>query len=282
LADPTDTTYVPRPDWYFLFLFQLLKFFEGPLEVVGSVVLPGLAVLALILVPFVDRGAIVRVTRRVVAFGCVAFGAIAWASLTLAAVRTTPKPPVEIDFAGPTGWLELSPEELAGIGYFRVENCASCHNIDGGKAKAGPSLAASGTRRSAAWMIEHFKRPSTMVPGTSMPAINLTNGQLNALAAFLLKLNPKNAEALESAPDFAAEGAMVYQAHNCGVCHTVNGSGMKTGPPLNGLAKRRDRDWVVAHFADPQKLSPGTVMPPYRLSSSEMGNLVQYLFALSD
>jgi ubiquinol-cytochrome c reductase cytochrome b subunit len=131
-------------------------------------------------------------------------------------------------------------------------------------------------------MIEHFKRPSTMVPGTSMPAINLTNGQLNALAAFLLKLNPKNAEALESAPDFAAEGAMVYQAHNCGVCHTVNGSGMKTGPPLNGLAKRRDRDWVVAHFADPQKLSPGTVMPPYRLSSSEMGNLVQYLFALSD
>ena len=52
LADPTDTTYIPRPEWYFLFLFQTLKLFTGPLEVVGSVVLPGLAVLALILVPF--------------------------------------------------------------------------------------------------------------------------------------------------------------------------------------------------------------------------------------
>ena len=44
LADPSDTTYIPRPEWYFLFLFQTLKLMTGPLEVVGSVVLPGLAV----------------------------------------------------------------------------------------------------------------------------------------------------------------------------------------------------------------------------------------------
>jgi quinol-cytochrome oxidoreductase complex cytochrome b subunit len=56
LADPTDTAYIPRPEWYFLFLFQTLKMFPGPLEVVGSVVLPGLAVLTLILAPFLDRG----------------------------------------------------------------------------------------------------------------------------------------------------------------------------------------------------------------------------------
>ena len=37
LADPTDLTYVPRPDWYFLFLFQTLKFFKGSLEPVGTV-----------------------------------------------------------------------------------------------------------------------------------------------------------------------------------------------------------------------------------------------------
>jgi ubiquinol-cytochrome c reductase cytochrome b subunit len=35
LADPTDTNYIPRPEWYFLFLFQLLKSFKGPLEIVG-------------------------------------------------------------------------------------------------------------------------------------------------------------------------------------------------------------------------------------------------------
>ena len=91
LADPTDATYIPRPEWYFLFLFQTLKFFEGPLAVVGTVVLPGLAVLALALVPFMDRGQVMRVTRRTAAFGVVALAALGWAGLTAAAVATTPK-----------------------------------------------------------------------------------------------------------------------------------------------------------------------------------------------
>ena len=60
LADPTDLTYVPRPDWYFLFLFQTLKFFKGSLEPVGSVLLPSLGVLALFLTPFIDRGKLVK------------------------------------------------------------------------------------------------------------------------------------------------------------------------------------------------------------------------------
>src|SRR4051794_34400026 len=64
LADPTDTSYIPRPDWYFLFLFQTLKLFRGPLEVIGSVVLPTVAIGALFLVPFIDRGAMRRVRQR--------------------------------------------------------------------------------------------------------------------------------------------------------------------------------------------------------------------------
>ena len=91
LADPTDTSYIPRPEWYFLFLFQTLKLFNGPLEVVGSVVLPGLAVLLLILVPFIDRGRMVKVTQRTVALALVVLAAIGWGGLTAAAVRSTPK-----------------------------------------------------------------------------------------------------------------------------------------------------------------------------------------------
>ena len=60
VADPTDTSFIPRPEWYFLFLFQMLKLFEGPLEIVGSLILPTLAILALFLVPFIDRGKMVR------------------------------------------------------------------------------------------------------------------------------------------------------------------------------------------------------------------------------
>jgi cbb3-type cytochrome oxidase cytochrome c subunit len=62
----------------------------------------------------------------------------------------------------------------------------------------------------------------------------------------------------------------------------VNGFGMKLGPPLNGLAERRSHSWVEEHFAKPEELSPGTIMPPYKLSPKDMENLNAYLFALPE
>jgi ubiquinol-cytochrome c reductase cytochrome b subunit len=282
LADPTDTSYIPRPDWYFLFLFQTLKFFEGPLEVFGAVVLPGLAVLVLFLVPFIDRGKLVRLSRRTTAFGVVFLGTVGWASLTVAAILTTPKPtPPEAELASAAqDWQQLSPEELAGIGYFRKERCSSCHTVGNGGSGVGPDLANTAIRKSAAWMIEHFKRPSQLVPGTAMPPIQLSDSQLNTLAAFLLRLTPRNAKALASAPASAVEGALIYQASSCGTCHQVNGVGMKVGPPLNGLAQRRTRGWVEQHFLDPQKLSPGTVMPAYKFTPRDLERITTYLMAL--
>jgi cbb3-type cytochrome oxidase cytochrome c subunit len=55
---------------------------------------------------------------------------------------------------------------------------------------------------------------------------------------------------------------------------------MKMGPPLNGLAKRRTRDWVEFHFLEPQKYSPGTIMPAYKFSRREMDRITSYLMAL--
>jgi ubiquinol-cytochrome c reductase cytochrome b subunit len=283
LADPTDATYIPRPEWYFLFLFQTLKLFSGPLEVVGSVVLPGFAILLLILVPFLDRAQMVRVTRRTFAASLVFLAAIGWGGLTLAAVKSTPKPStVEIDYSAPTDWMHLSPQEMAGVAYFRQENCIACHAIGDKGAKVGPDLTGNSIHKDAAWMIEHFKRPSAMRPGSSMPPIQLSDSQLNALAAFLLKLNDRNASALDNAPDFAAEGALVYQTNHCGTCHLVNGVGMKVGPPLNALSKRETRSWIEDHFENPQKLSPGSIMPPYKLPRKDLENLTSYLMALPE
>ncbi|MBS1873750.1 MAG: cytochrome b N-terminal domain-containing protein [Acidobacteria bacterium] len=279
IADPTDAKYIPRPEWYFLFLFQTLKLFEGPLEIVGSLVLPNLAIVALFLVPFIDRSAMAKLRQRTLAIGIVVLGAIGWAGLTTAAVMTTPKnldQTADLDTA-PGSWQQLAPEELAGIGYYRLENCASCHTP--GPNAVGPDLAA-GVRKDAAWMIDHFKRPAQIVPGTAMPAIALKDSQLNALAAFILKLNPKNQEALTSAPQFAVDGALVYQQNRCGACHQVNGAGMKMGPGLNGLATRRSRAWIEEHFANPQKMSPGTVMPPYKLAPKDGEALIKYLMNL--
>jgi ubiquinol-cytochrome c reductase cytochrome b subunit len=284
LADPTDISYIPRPEWYFLFLFQMLKLFTGPLELVGSVVLPGLAVVALILIPFIDRGRIVRVRQRLLAFGVVILALLGWSGLTAAAILTTPKEAgqIAIDYSAPTDWLHLTPEEMAGVAYFREENCASCHSINNPKSAIGPDLTLTSTHRDAAWMIQHFKSPERVVPGSPMPPIQLSDSQLNSLASFLLKLNPDNATALDNAPDYAVQGALVYQRNGCTGCHQVNGVGAQVGPPLNGVGKRHTRSWIEEHFANPQKFSPGSEMPAYKLSPADLDHLTSYLLVLPE
>ena len=132
---PPTPSYIPRPEWYFLFLFQTLKLFSGPLEVVGSVVLPGLAMLALILVPFIDRGQLVKVTRRTVAIGVRGAGGDRLDRADGGRGDRPRRKPAEapIDYSAPTDWMQLSPEEMAGVAYFRQENCVSCH-VDRAKA----------------------------------------------------------------------------------------------------------------------------------------------------
>jgi ubiquinol-cytochrome c reductase cytochrome b subunit len=121
-----------------------------------------------------------------------------------------------------------------------------------------------------------------MRPGSSMPPIQLSDTQLNSLAAFLLKLNSGNASALDNAPEFATQGALVYQQNHCGSCHQVNGVGMKFGPPLNGLAKRRATSWVEEHFADPAKLVPNSMMPPFKFAPKDLNSLTTYLMSLPE
>ena len=284
LADPTDTAYNPRPEWYFLFLFQFLKAFPGPLEFVGAVVLPTLAILALILTPFIDRSRLVRVRQRTLALGVVLLAGLGWAGLTGAAVVATPPPtPLEaIDFAGPIQWMQLTPAQMAGVAYYKQEHCATCHNVVGTTPKAGPNLVNTARRHDADWLMTHFRNPSAVSPGTAMAPVNLTDAQLRDLRELMTALIPENVEVVDTSPDFAMAGALIFQKNNCGVCHAVNGVGGKIGPPLNGLGNRRTEAWIGEHFQNPQKMSPGTPMPPYKFSATDMQNEVSYLLTLPD
>jgi ubiquinol-cytochrome c reductase cytochrome b subunit len=277
LADPTSTTYIPRPDWYFLFLFQLLKFFKGSLEPVGSVVLPGLAVLALFLIPFLDRKKVMRLTQRTTAIGLVIFAAVSWTALTLAAIRSTP-PSNEAGAESASGaWTQLSASEMAGLGYYLEERCSQCHNLGSGGPKIGPTLAGVGGTRDATWLIKFFKNPPAVVPGTPMPPVHLSDAQLGDVAAFLLKLTPANADGMTSAPHDVTEGAQLYADRKCDQCHAVNSVGGTMGPSLNGSVQRHTEDWLRKHFANPQALSPGSIMPPYKFTLDEMNVMIAYL-----
>ena len=112
-ADPADTTYTPRPEWYFLFLFQLLKYFPGQLEVVGVFVIPTLLVLLLFSLPFLDRKRERYFTKRPLVIGATAFLAVGVAFLTVQSVMEQP-PPAQVAAGDQTAVLY-------------TENCAPCH-----------------------------------------------------------------------------------------------------------------------------------------------------------
>src|ERR1700722_3858949 len=142
MADPTDISYTPRPEWYFLFLFETLELLKKRPDVIGTVILPTIGILALILAPFIDRSKMVRVRQRTLAMGIVLLAGLGWGGLTAAAVKGTPAPTAaeQIDFSGPVQWMQLTPPEMAGIHYFREQHCANCHNVTGGTPKPGPNL----------------------------------------------------------------------------------------------------------------------------------------------
>jgi ubiquinol-cytochrome c reductase cytochrome b subunit len=284
LADPTDIGYNPRPEWYFLFLFQTLELLSGLPSVIGTVVLPTLAILALILTPFIDRGKAVRVRQRTLAFGVVLLAGLGWAGLTAAAIKGTPPPTAaeQIDFSGPTQWMQLAPAAMAGIHYFRQEKCASCHNVTGDTPKTGPNLLNTSKRHDADWLMAHFKMPGAVTPGSVMTPVNLSDAELKDLLALMLTLTPENGDVVDSAPTFAVEGALIFQKNACGACHAVNGVGGKVGRALNGVGNRHAEAWVIEHFQDPQKMSPGTPMPAFKFSPVDMQNEVSYLFTLPD
>lgn len=209
MADPSDTAFVPRPEWYFLFLFQLLKFFAGPFEVVGTVILPSLAILALILVPFAGRRRIEKLTKRIVAGSAVALGLAAWTGLTAAAIVTTPKQLPAVDYSGPTDWLQVSPAVLAGTEtsaaarqaipdfarkgaiVYQKKHCGSCHMVNGFGAAIGPPLNGLSSRRSETWIERHFSEPQQLSPGTIMPRFELAPDDMANLTAYLLSLEPR-------------------------------------------------------------------------------------------
>ena len=64
IANPADSSYIPRPEWYFLFYYQLLKYVHGPLEPLATWVLPAVFFLGLLLWPFIDAIGGPRVAKR--------------------------------------------------------------------------------------------------------------------------------------------------------------------------------------------------------------------------
>ena len=112
-ANPADASYTPRPEWYFLFLFQLLKYFPGKLEVVGVVLIPTIAIIVLFLLPILDRNTKRHFLDRPIVTGVTLLALAGVVTLTILAAREAP-PPTQATQGDPVALLYS-------------QNCAPCH-----------------------------------------------------------------------------------------------------------------------------------------------------------
>jgi menaquinol-cytochrome c reductase cytochrome b/c subunit len=137
-ADPTTTTYTPRPEWYFFFLFELLRVVKPPeLVFVATIGIPTVCLVLLLLLPFIDRGPERHPLRRPIATiaGIATIGAMAYLTVLGALAGS----PTEIDEPAPPG-LEEGQAVTASSG------CLGCHKIGENGNTLGPNLTTIGDR----------------------------------------------------------------------------------------------------------------------------------------
>src|SRR5690606_5250760 len=140
----TASGYIPLPDWYFLFLYQLLKysFASGPYTVIGALVIPGLAFGALLLAPFLDRGPERRPSKRPIATGLMLLAIAATVYLTWESAS-------QVDWEARAESAKIVAEaeidkESEGYLLYQEKGCIGCHggNLEGGP--AGKALVDNG------------------------------------------------------------------------------------------------------------------------------------------
>lgn len=185
LADPTNTSYIPFPDWYFLFLYQFLKlkYAAGDWVLLGTVIVPGLAFGGLMLAPWLDRGPERRFYKRPIASTLMFLSIISVFYLTWAAVdekmaKSYEVPKVSI----------VDPENEA-YGIYQNSSCVQCHatNLKGQPGLAPPLLGV-GDKYDREALITIMKEGQGGMPGGMWEASiakGLTEEDMNKLADWL-------------------------------------------------------------------------------------------------
>ena len=206
IAGTFSESYLPRPEWYFMWLFQMLTYFSGAWESVGSLAIPTLAIVLLVAVPFLGKGRLSRAADRPLALGVGVSCIVAIVYLTLTGFAGA-RPYGQIV---PVPARQLTAGEHRGLYLFVDRDCAYCHQIDGqGGHRTGPDLANSVARhRSKEYLVRYIKNPQAVSRTSIMPKYNFSDADLQSLADFVLALDfskyprkilPRQ-EILESAP----------------------------------------------------------------------------------
>ncbi len=178
-----------------------------------------------------------------------------------------------------------APKLARGHEVFERAGCIGCHKLNGVGGVIGPELDNVGAKRSPEWLLKHFKNPVAVTPGSAMPPIKAGDADLDDLTLYVLSFTGEPLSAyyvsMKTIPGPAA-GRRLFEEKGCLGCHSIGGKGGNIGPALDQVAKRHDPQWIVAHFQNPQAVSPGTVMPQFSFTEQETRALTEFLLSLTD
>lgn len=242
IADPTETGFNPRPEWYFLFLFQLLKYFPGSLESVAAVVLPSLAILVLLALPFLDPRLRRHPLDRPVATGLNLATVVALVWLTVTGARSPLVSP----------YVARPRQVEDGMRLARDLHCKHCHSVRGEGGLVGPDLALAIPAHDDAWIRAHFRNPQAVVPGSTMPAMGLLDGEVESLTAYV--------DELRGGGPYSEQAPRLVRRY-CSECHRIGGRGGDKGPDLSAIGDVRTRSFIHRYTENPRSLMEGSRMP---------------------
>jgi ubiquinol-cytochrome c reductase cytochrome b subunit/menaquinol-cytochrome c reductase cytochrome b/c subunit len=187
-ANPTTTTYVPRPEWYFFFLFEVLRVIKPPsLVPLATIGVPTLGMILLFLLPFYDRGPERRPERRPIA--TLTFIVVAAAMALLTYEGANAGSPTAIETPTPTAVVQAGGTTLAefnaGKAVVAQSGCLACHKIgDNGNDGPGPNLTRIGARLPRQGIARTLVNPTAPMPSFK----NLPPQKFKAVVEFLSQL----------------------------------------------------------------------------------------------
>ena len=197
--------------------------------------------------------------------------------------------------------MKVIPSIEQGRRLFQQKGCIGCHSIAGKGGTVGPALDEVGLRRSNDWIMQHFRDPQAVSPGTVMPQFSFTEPEARALTYFLVNLREENLiSSLPAALTPVERGHGIYRKYGCTACHGEDGKGGVPNPNAKtaelvpdlihvaeGYTKDELRDRILKGQREIPALDPGRPPPPLympawasTIKDAELDDLVAYLFSL--
>ena len=229
---------------------------------VGALFLPGAAMTALILLPWIDRGRTRAFADRTPVLAAFTVFFIAVATLTTIGALDQPERQGE----------KWNHREIAGVTLMATDRCAKCHKTDG----LASTLEGGRISKPQDWVKAHVADPEMITAGLrDVPSNN--ERETEAIIAGVAKLR---GGAMPAVTDLDRQMALIVNKH-CLSCHIIDGVGSKTNDNLTHIGAKRNVTEIAQRIANPKMLKPNTDMPAFetKLTPEELQALAGWMAA---